>query len=578
MLAHLRDYAARGGDALPSFYASTPIAWIVDLRLDGRPVSPRPVCLIDSNTKRGERGADRSAPEIVRAASIKPLLLADKGDYTFGADADLSKPKRAAQRHLAYRDLLNRCAEATSEPAVSAVQSFYEHGGIELLELPADWDPAHKTMFRVHFGGGEVCIPTELESVQKFWAGCNQPDKTGQCLVCGETAPIFDRVPFAIKGIPGGQSSGTKLISANDKAFESYGLEASAVAPICPDCAEGSTRGLNKLLADRASNITIGSTKFIFWTAEQTEGFDLAAFLNKPDPVAVRSLLDSVRKGRLAASVNTTAFHAASFTASGGRAVVRDWIDTTVARAEQNIARWFEQQKIMHPRDDDPSGGHPKPLSVYALAKSTVRDSKDLAPTVPRALVRAAISGTPLPMSLAYEAVRRNRAEQKVTWQRAALIKLVLASQQPPDPTHIKENSMTALDPNHPDPAYHCGRLLAALESAQRAAMPGVNATIVDRFYGAASSAPATVFGKLIRGAQPHLAKLAKPTRVAIERRIGEACEHISDFPRTLNLEQQALFALGYYHQRSHDIAQAKERNAARTADSQKPQPTTKEQ
>ena len=578
MLAHLRDYAARDGDALPPFYAFTPIAWTVDLNPDGKPVSPRPVCHINSETKRGERGADRSAPEIVRTASIKPLLLADKGDYTFGAVADPNKPERAAQCHLAYRDLLDRCAEATNEPAVAAVQSFYEHGGVELLELPADWDPAHKIMFRVNPDSGDTCIPTDLESVQEFWAEYNQPDKTGQCLVCGETRPIFDRVPFAIKGIPGGQSSGTKLISANDKAFESYGLEASAVAPTCLDCAEGFTRGLNKLLANRASNISVGGAKFVFWTSEQAEGFDLVAFLDKPDSVAVRSLLDSVRKGRLAASVDTTAFHAASFTASGGRAVVRDWIDTTVARAEQNIARWFEMQKITHPRDDDPSGGHPQPLSVYALANSTVRDSKDLSPTVPRALVRAAISGTPLPMSLAYQAVRRNRAEQKVTWQRATLIKLVLSSQRPPDPTHIKENSMTALDPDHPDPAYHCGRLLAALESAQRAAMPGVNATIVDRFYGAASSAPATVFGKLIHGTQHHLAKLAKPTRVAIERRIGETCEHIDDFPRTLNLEQQALFALGYYHQRSHDIAQAKERKAARTADSQKPQPPPKEQ
>ena len=571
MLAHLRDYAARDGDALPPYYAFTPIAWTVDLHPDGKPVSPRPVCHINSDTKRSERGKDMPAPEVDRTSGTKPLLLADKGDYTFGAVTDPNKQKRATKCHLAYRELLNQCAEATSEPAVTAVQDFYKRGGIDLLDMPDDWDPAHKIVFRVHLDSGDTCTPTELKSVQEFWAECNQPDKTGQCLVCGETTQIFDRVPFSIKGIPGGQSSGTKLISANDKAFESYGLEASTIAPICPDCAEGSTRGLNKLLADNASNITIGSTKFIFWTAEQTDGFDLAAFLNKPDTDDVRSLLDSVRKGRRPASVNTTAFHAASLTASTSRAVVRDWIDTTVARAEQNIGRWFEMQKITHPRDDDPSGGHPQPLSVYALASSTVRKTKDLAPTVPRALVRAAISGTPLPMSLAYQAVRRNRAEQKVTWQRAALIKLVLASQRPPDPTHIKEDSMTALDPDHPDPAYHCGRLLAALDSAQRAAMPGVNATIVDRFYGAASSAPATVFGKLIRGAQPHLAKLAKPTRVAIERRIGETCEQIGDFPRTLNLEQQALFALGYYHQRSHDIAQAKERKAAKTVDSQEP-------
>ena len=398
-----------------------------------------------------------------------------------------------------------------------------------------------------------------------------------RCLVCEETKPVFDSVPFAIKNIPGGQSSGTKIISANDEAYESYGLEGSAVAPICTGCAEGSTRGLNKLLADKASNINIGGAKFVFWTSEPAEEFNLAALLDKPNPAFVLSLFNSIQKGRPSDSFDTTAFHAAALTASGGRAVVRDWIDTTVTNAAQNIGRWFEMQKVTHPRGDDPAGKHPEPLGVYALARSTVRDAKDLAPTVPRAFVRAAVTGTPLPMDLVYQAVRRNRAEQKVTWQRAALIKLVLSSQQPPDPTLTKENPMTALNPDHPDPAYHCGRLLAALDSAQRAAMPDVNTTIVDRFYGTASSAPATVFGKLIRGAQPHLAKLAKPVRVAIERRIGEVCEQIGDFPRTLNLEQQALFALGYYHQRSHGITQAMKRKAARTTDPENPQPLPKE-
>ena len=567
MLAALRDYAARDGDSLPSYYASTPVAWIVDLGSDGRPLSPQPTCLIPQDAKPGQRaarGADMAAPEIVRAAGIKPLLLADKGDYTFGSAADPDKPERATRRHRAYRDLLDRCADATGEAAVRAVQRFYEHGGAALLELPGDWETAHKTVFRVHLGDGAL-IPTDLASVQQFWAGCNQPAKTGQCLVCGERKPIFDRLPGKIKGIPGGQSAGTAIISANDPAFESYGLEASNIAPTCLGCAEGFTRGLNTLLADRSASINVSGAKFVFWAAEQSDGFDLAGLLDRPDPAAVRSLLESAWTGSPPAGLDATAFYAVSLTASGGRAVVRDWIDTTVAGAEQSMARWFAMQKIANPRKDDPSGEHPEPLGVYQLAASTVREAKDLSPTVPRALVRAALSGTPLPMGLAYQAVRRNRAEQKVSWARAALIKLVLQSQQPPDHDN-PEDRMAALDPHHPDTAYHCGRLLAALESAQRAAMPGVNATIVDRFYGAASSSPATVFGRLIRGAQPHLSKLAGPARTAIERRIGEACEQIGDFPRTLNLEQQALFALGYYHQRSHDIAQAMERKAARSA------------
>ena len=125
---------------------------------------------------------------------------------------------------------------------------------------------------------------------------------------------------------------------------------------------------------------------------------------------------------------------------------------------------------------------------------------------------------------------------------------------------------MVALESAHPSPAYHCGRLLAILESVQRAALGSVNATIVDRFYGAASATPSTVFGALLRGAQPHLAKLKRDrpgAHVNLQRRLEEVCSRIDDWPATLPLKEQALFSLGYYHQRAHDRAEAHRRRTA---------------
>ncbi len=119
---------------------------------------------------------------------------------------------------------------------------------------------------------------------------------------------------------------------------------------------------------------------------------------------------------------------------------------------------------------------------------------------------------------------------------------------------------MVQLNATHPNAGYQCGRLLAVLEDIQRLAIPGAKATIVDRYYGTASSAPIAVFSRLLRGAQPHLAKLERDRRgawVALQGRMGEIMGRISTFPRTLTLEEQGLFALGYYHQRAHDRAQA---------------------
>ncbi len=282
-------------------------------------------------------------------------------------------------------------------------------------------------------------------------------------------------------------------------------------------------------------------------------GFSFRDYFDQPQPEQVRALLDTVRSGRAMPEVDDTAFYATVLSGSGGRAVVRDWIDTTVGEAKRHLGDWFAAQRIV-----GPYGEEPQPLGLYSLAAATVRDARtDLAPPTPRALWRAALTGTPLPLGLLFQAVRRIRAEQAITRQRAALMKLVLLSQ--PD-RETEEDTMVQLDPAQTRPAYHCGRLLAVLEEVQRLAVPGAKATIVDRFFGTASSAPASVFGRLLRGAQPHLAKLERDrpgAYRALQRRLEEVQAGLASFPRTLGLEDQGLFALGYYHQRAHDRAQA---------------------
>jgi CRISPR-associated protein Csd1 len=99
--------------------------------------------------------------------------------------------------------------------------------------------------------------------------------------------------------------------------------------------------------------------------------------------------------------------------------------------------------------------------------------------------------------------------------------------------------------------AYKCGRLLAVIERIQSAAIGNPNATLTDRYYGSASTAPASVFGVLLRMTQPHLSKLRKQNQgqaIALERALQDAMPDY--FPTTLSLTEQGLFALGYYHQR----------------------------
>src|SRR5262249_13962025 len=154
------------------------------------------------------------------------------------------------------------------------------------LDLPADFDAGATVTFEV----GDT-LPIDEPAVQAFWVAENDPASkaapTMQCLVCGHRRPVLERLQGKVKGVPGGQTAGTSIISANAQAFESYGLDASLIAPTCSVCAEAFTNGVNDLLAHQASRIILGGAAFVFWTREDVE-FSFRDFFDQPKPEEVR--------------------------------------------------------------------------------------------------------------------------------------------------------------------------------------------------------------------------------------------------------------------------------------------------
>ena len=545
LLKRLVEYSQRL-DLPPVMYLKTPVKWLVDLDADGRLLT----FVAMTSGKKNDRGADLFAPTIKRTVGVKAKLLCDTAEYVLGLARGPMKQARVSECHGAFGTLVTRCVAVTGEAQVGAVEAFLARLDLATLPLPPDLDAGDTLTFRV---GGQ--LPIELPSVRSFWAEetgavARKEEALAQCLVCGAERLPTERMPVSIKRVPGGKPSGTALISANAPAFESYGLRASLIAPICHDCAERHAKAANALIENEGTRIFLGPLVYVFWTRREEEGFSFASLLSSPRPEDVKELLAGPLMGRDATSVGPTNFFAAAFSASGGRVVVRDWLETTVEQAKRSIARWFRLQRLV---ENDGGAGHP--LGLFPLASSLVRDlRRDLSPNIPKVLLRAALHGGPLPVSLLFEAVKRNRAEQAITRPRAALIKAVLLSEE----QEFEEDSMTKLEPGILNPAYLCGRLLAVLESVQYAALGKTNTTITSRFYGTASSAPASVFGRLLRGAQAHLGKLRVQkagSYEALQKRLEEVQEKLPSFPLILTLQEQGLFALGYYHQRAADRA-----------------------
>jgi CRISPR-associated protein Csd1 len=562
MLPELCEFARRRPlDLPPTLYSERPVRYVIELSETGRLLSRLPIDTSDANHPSTRNGVRRPVPTIQRSGrKVRPLLFADNAEYSFGLAR--GSQEHVGERHDAYLELVNRCAEFTTDAAVRATARFLANDPGNQLGLDCDYDRGASVTFRV---GGIFLV--DLPTVQEFWAREHDPGRAkgsviGHCLVCGQERPLLKRLPAKLKSVPGGRPSGTALISANEKAFESYGLDASLIAPTCGECAELFTNGLNHLLMSESQCTRLGGIAYVYWTHEEIEEFNPLTMCTQPDPDQVQSLLKSVYGRREKSPFDDSPFYALALAGSGGRTVVRDWVDTTVGEVRRSLARWFQQQRVTNR-----NGEAVEPVSLFALAAATVRDHRtDLSPLTPRALLRSAMAGSPLPMNLLSEAVRRNRAEQRVSHPRAALIKAVILSRQS---SIAEEDNLIQLDEEKLDPGYRCGRLLAVLESTQYAAL-GITA-VTDRFYGAASSAPASVFGRLLRGAQPHLAKLERDrpgAHHALQRRIESILSGLDGFPKTLGMEDQGLFALGYYHQRAHDHAEARARRNPSDGDS----------
>jgi CRISPR-associated protein Csd1 len=559
LLTKLYEYSIRIKEKLPiEMYQIVKIRWMIELNSEG---------ILKDFTPLDD--VPYSVPFIDRSRDINPRLMTDIGEYVLGIPREKSEKKtiQALQSHHQFIELVQKCAETTQEKSIQAIAIFLQNWqpSRDQTCLPSDFDPGHVMTFRV-----DGIIPSDekanLYNVQEFWAKYterkNRPQMT--CLVTEEYGAVEDRLPGKIKGIPNKDPKARPtLVSADALAFQSYGLKNSLTSPISRKAGEGFVKALNHLIATKESHLRVGPIVYIFWTKKEFE-YDFWNPLKEDQPGEVRNLLNSMRSGERVHELADNQFYALGLSASGGRAVVRDWIESTILEAIQNLDSWFEAQEMVDSHGQFPERPY---LSVYHLSDCLYRDPrKEAIARVPPLLIQAALKSTPLPDSLLAQVIRRicvDRTEKNypVTHARAVLIKLILTSQKKVSMTNMQSLNLNPdLEPQEKS-AYHCGRLLAQLEIIQREAQGrDINATLIDRYYGAASATPGKVLGTLVEKSQAHLTKIRKDRRnvyEALQRQLEEILVCLSPeekfFPKTLTMQQQSIFALGYYHQRAEN-------------------------
>jgi len=503
---------------------------------------------------------------VKKTSGVAANLLWDTLEYVLGVDTK-GKPERVAEQHAAFRARIAALPIHVREDAgIQAVTRFLERIDPTQLALQPAWADALEINAVLSFRlQGDLDLVCQRPAVVNAVLNVSADEDVAQamCLVTGELAPV-ERLHASIKGVWGAQTSGANIVSFNARAFESYGKteRQGENAPVSRAAAFAYTTALNHLLRkDSSQRIQVGDASTVFW-AERDSEFETAAadiFGDPPkdDPDsgtrAVHALLEAVRSGMLAGSEGDTRFYVLGLAPNAARISIRFYHCLPLRDLGQRVAQHFADLSLARGPHD------PQYPSLFRLLTAVAAQNKadNIPPNLGGSIVDAIFAGvnTPYPSLWFNAAVGRCRAEQNVNYLRAAAIKACLNRQmryaQLSQPSSTPEQEfLPMLDLSNPNPAYRLGRLFAVLEKIQEEASPGLNATIRDRYYGAASSTPVAVFTTLLRLKNAHLKKLMPGRVTGFEKLLGEVLGPVTDFPKHLPLPDQGRFALGYYHQR----------------------------
>lgn len=514
-----------------------------------------------------------------RSSGIAANFLCDNSSYLLGAD-EKGKPERSTDCFKACAKLHHTILDGVDSPAARALLAYFD-----------SWDPAQASthpllaeqwkditgnanlIFGYEAADHSHSFVNDDPAIQNAWQ-THYNDRSadsdmGQCLITGKYAPI-ERTHPNISGVPGAQSSGAALVSFNAPAFCSYGHEQGDNAPVSKYAAFAYTTALNRLLADRNHCKHVGDTTILCW-AENAEpvyqdamimflfGADEAAGIQEND---VQAALKRLSAGQTVPFLEKELspdqhFYLLGLAPNAARLSVRFFLRDTFGCFAQNLQKHAEEMEI-----DCSEKEKFRTLPIWAVVNETTRtvpgQPAKPSPQLAGDLLRAVLTGGRYPATLLNGVTLRIRAEQNVTRGRAAVIKAYYLRNYP---TELNKEVYTVSLNETTNVPYLLGRLFSVLEAVQKAANPGINTTIKDRYFNAACATPGMSFPTLLRLSQKHLRKLNDGLATHYDKQITELMAQLpeSGFPARLSLPDQGKFTIGYYHQTQKRYAKKNE-------------------
>lgn len=513
---------------------------------------------------------------VKRTSGAKSNLLWDNAEYVLGMDEDGNQAD--GKKHELFRKELEEKLGDVDDDGLRAVKKFVALSFDEKLEQLKKCDEIKNLLkdgttvnlsFRLV---RNMRLVFESETVKKRINEIAAPfgsTHKGRCLITGQEEPIANLHP-AIKGVfvSKGKKMGTNIVGYNQDAFCSFGKEQGDNAPIGISTTFAYTTALNTLLLDDSPNkLIVGKTTVVFWSGEKTKfELDLKEAIDPDQDIEkVQNLYEAPDKGTmpiLEEQEKDIKMYVLGLFPNSARLAIRFWINSSVGKMYRCLEQYFKDIDINRATYDH---GY---LTVSRLLDSvSIRNKnkdKDIPSRIECGLISAILDGTNYPYALFINAIERSRAERKITWERAAILKAYLNRKwrlskeaennldNTNNQTQLSQEKeiIKVLDYENNNVGYCLGRLFATMEKIQGEA--NKKSTISDRFFGSVSITPASVIPNLTRLMKHHLSKIDNPgLRISLDKLVSEITGKISFIPATLSLEEQGQFDLGYYHQRN---------------------------
>lgn len=591
---------ALAGEAPTPGYAPSQISFTIVLDREGRYVTTQDERVGEGKKIRPQTRLAPAAPK--RTVGIASGVFWDKTSYALGRTApdetvSPAKQARDAQRlikeHAAFLARHEKLLDGTSDVGCTALLTFLREWSPDryhsLAHAQAMLD--QNVAFRLEGEAAFIHDRPAARAALMAEVGARDAVPEGMCLVTGEMAPIA-RLHPSIKGVAGAQSSGAALVSFNLDSFTSYGKAQGANAPVSEAAAFAYATALNGLLTASHTNskgrpvypnrVTLGETTVPFWAEHGNTETIMRAMLSgeeeeelpsedelpvdeKTETTKIRDVLQRMQGGTPLRQVSPdmhpdSQVYVLGLSPNAARLSVRFWVEQSFADFTQRFQQHWKDLTL-----DPPPHPWPPPLWRLLLELAPQRKSENIPPNLSGEVMRAILSGLPYPRALLIQTIMRIRADcdeedrrtgrtlEKVSDLRVAILKACLTRMH--RWKQIPEEVPVSLDVSTTNSAYRLGRLFSVLERLQRTALGQRNATVRDRFYASASATPALVFPSLIRNARNHSKTIRSKVGAGLaewfEDRIADIASGLDgSFPRTLPLEEQGRFALGYYHQR----------------------------